>query len=335
MNGYWQSGSSGSGKVYLKGGYVGDSSAYTIGSIPANTKLSIVEMDAEGRHTPPATSQDVYFTYMPYGEDFIICMVGSFSMVKYSGRGNNYFNGNEIIPEQAPKLANGTYDLVAGYYCKKTTPILLNAYEPPDEAAKLAISSCVTGISAMKATPSTRAAAVREAESKGVIMKMNTRYVSIGLPSTLNASRAVLQDGAWGGYFYFKDWVAEQGGEFVNLEFAPTIYCEWQPNTTNTVRFRAQLRPSPPKVTIGGVEYDNVAYPIFGEYDIGKDGPEGRPFYNTNCQVEIEGTTYKLSVAAPSCSSEFYPGGPAAAGCHFRTDNPYCGVWARLTFIDP
>lgn len=335
MNGYWQSGSSGSGKVYLKGGYVGDRSAYTIGSIPADLRLAIVEMDAGGGHTPPATAYDVYFTYLPYGEDFIICLVGSFSMVRYGAQGNNYFNGNEIIPGSAPKNANGTYDVVAGYFCKKTTSVLLNAYEPPDEAAKLALSSCVTGISAMKATRSIRAASVRAGESNGIIMKMNKRYASIGRPADSNIGRAVLQNGAWGGYFYFKDWVTEQGGEWSSYEFAPNIYCDWSTQTLNTVRFRAELGPNTPRVTVGGIEYDNVAYPLFGEYDIGKDGPSGSPFYNTNCRVEIDGTLYTLSVPSPACSAEFYPGGPAAAGCHFSSDNPYCGVWARLTFIDP
>lgn len=335
MFGYWRSGGGTPGKIFLKGGYVGDRSAFTLGSIAANQLYPIVRMDESGAHTPPSPRGGVYFTYLPLDdESFIICLIANFDITRYGNYGDFYFNGNAIYIGPPPKAFNGVYDVVAGYYCRKTNATLLNQYAP-DDAQKAAITACVTGISATKATRSIVRAAPRAAAATSM-WKLNTRYASMTHPSSGPAqARAVLQNGAWGGYFYFKDWVEEQGGEFSSAQFGPNVYCEWQPNTVQTVRFRCELGPTIPDVTLNGEQYDNTAYPVFGEYDLGKDGPQGTPYYNTNCNVNIDGTVYTLAIPGPSASAEFYPGGIAAPGCHFSDDNQYYGIWARMIFDDP
>lgn len=332
MFGYWRSGGGTPGKIFLKGGYVGDRSAFTLGSIAANQLYPIVRMDESGAHTPPSPRNGVYFTYLPLDdESFIICLIANFDITRYGNYGDFYFNGNAIYIGPPPKAFNGVYDVVAGYYCRKTNATLLNQYAP-DDAQKTAITACVTGISATKATRSIVRASPRAVAVS--MWKLNTRYASMTQASSAQA-RAVLQDGAWGGYFYFKDWVEEQGGEFSSAQFGPNVYCEWQPNTVQTVRFRCELGPTIPDVTLNGEQYDNTAYPVFGEYDLGKDGPQGTPYYNTNCNVNIDGTVYTLAIPGPSASAEFYPGGIAAPGCHFSSDNQYYGIWARMIFDDP
>lgn len=335
MFGYWRSGCGTPGKIFLKGGYVVDRSAFTLGSIAANQNYPIVLMDESGVHTPPSPNAGVYFTYRPLDESsFIICLITNFNIIEYGSYSDFYFNGNAIYNGPPPKAFKGVYDMVAGYYCKKTNPILINQYEP-DEAQKAAITSCVAGISATKATRSiVRAAPV--AAAANTMWKLNTRYASITQPSSSPVqARAVLQNGAWGGYFYFKDWVEEQGGEFSSIQQGPSVYCEWQPNTIQSVRFRYEMGPTIPAVTLNGEKYVNTAYPVFGEYDLGKDGPQGPQYYNTRCKVNIEGTVYTLSIPGPSAKAEFYPGGIAAPGCHFSSDNKYYGIWARMIFDDP